>query len=366
MGKTLQQVLGGRNLSGVIQGIKTGVPRMLPPALYGLIRKVEGDYATYRKVNGTRKMARVVQYGSPSRARTMTGVSEIPVKLLHTLENIQFKPHVLVNLESSDGQRQRLGESEVLRETQEFNMLFDNLRASALVSAFSLATAGKIHFDSEGNLLPTSSGAAFSVDYSIPAGNQNQLDVFGAGAIISASWATSTTDIIGHIEALKAAAVKKTGYPLMHALYGKNILKYLLGNDLAKALINNHWQQAATASRGLIPQGFCDLQWWPVQQAFMEAEDGTQTDWFGADHITFMPDPDPTWFETLEGSYPVPTTVDITAGASEALASVNMVNGKFAYGQITTDPVGLKEIAGDTFLPVIKVPGAVFLADVTP
>ncbi len=36
----------------------------------------------------------------------------------------------------------------------------------------------------------------------------------------------------------------------------------------------------------------------------------------------------------------------------------------FAYGVVNVDPVTIKRVAGDTFLPVLKVPKAVFAATV--
>jgi hypothetical protein len=36
----------------------------------------------------------------------------------------------------------------------------------------------------------------------------------------------------------------------------------------------------------------------------------------------------------------------------------------FSYAQVTSDPVTVKHVAGDTFLPVLKVPKAIFIATV--
>ena len=367
MAKTLQQILGGRNLTGVIQGIRPGLPDdILPPALVkpGVTRSIKGDTGTYRKVEGTRKTARIAMYGSKSQQRNLSGVTEKSFKCLHSIENIQIKPDVLVNLESNDGSEQRLGEEEVAREVSEFRQLFDNTRVASVFSAFAL---GKVHFDSDGNLLPTSSSAAISVDYEIPSGNLGQLDVFGGGAIISASWATAGTKIAKHVQLLHKAARKKTGYKLEHALYGENIFDYFLSNTQLKEIIyrNNRFQDAFTT--GEIPDGFLGIKkWWPAYQGFFEDQNGVLQDSFGVDTVTFIPEPDPTWWEWINGSYPVPTTIDLQPDASSALSTIVLQSGMFMYAVLTTDPVGIKMIAGDTFLPMIKVPGSVFIADVTP
>ena len=50
--------------------------------------------------------------------------------------------------------------------------------------------------------------------------------------------------------------------------------------------------------------------------------------------------------------------------AEDLAKSIKNVAGMFAYAYVTKDPMGIKEVAGDTFLPLIKVPAAVFQATV--
>lgn len=365
MSKTLQSILGGRNLTGVIQGIRPGLPEgVFPPGLTTPTpRTVEGDYGTYRKVSGTRKTARTAMYGSKAKQRTLTGVSEVPVKLIHSVESIDIKMTTLMALESNEGEKQRLGEQEVAREVAECRQLQDNLRKAAVFSAFGL---GAIYADTEGNLLPSSSGAVTSIDYGIPAGNKNQLDVFGAGAIIGASWATAGTDILGDIQALHDAAIKLTGYPLAHAIYGQNILGYLTANTAVKELINRDDAMRRGAIAGRVPNGLFELNWWPGYRAFYEDDNGTNQSFVGADNIIFLPEPDPTWWEWLNGTYPVPNSISLGSDLSAILGNFTVTPGMFAYASVQLNPPGAEMVYGDTFLPVIKVPNAVFVADVTP
>ena len=367
MSKTLQQIIGGRNLTGLIQGVRPGIPKdVLPATLFsGASRKqVKGNTASYYRVNGTRKTARLAAYGGPSQARTLEGVSEQPVVLLHTFEHVNHAMTTLTNIESTDGNVQKLGQQEVDRQTAEFGDVFDNLRAASVMSAFG---KGAVHFDGDGNLLPTSSGASVTVDFAIPAGNKDQLDVFGTGAIIGASWATAGTKIITDLMEIHQAAIRKTGYRLRHAIYGKNILDYLLTNTQAKELINRNQNFQSAAAGGMIPQGFGDLTWWPgYQSMFFEDQNGTFQSVIGDDDIVFFPEPDSTWYELLEGTFPVPQNINITPSGGASVGNFSEVAGRFSYATIETDPPSIKHMAGDTFLPAIKVPGAVFIADTTP
>jgi len=48
------------------------------------------------------------------------------------------------------------------------------------------------------------------------------------------------------------------------------------------------------------------------------------------------------------------------------LGNVMEVYGQFSYATVTRNPVGLEHAARDTFLPLIKVPDAIFIGDVVP
>lgn len=360
----LQAILGGRTLTGVIQSVKPGLAE---ESLAGFMdmtgRTVEGDSGEYVKVEGSRKTARIAAYGSPSRRRSLSGVSNVPVKLIHSAENIEIKGHTLTNLMSPDGVRQRLGESEVGRQTRESGQLQRNLRVAATMSALG---QGFIYADNDGNLLPSSSGASITVDFQVPAGNKNALDVLGTGAVIAASWATNTTDIPGHMATLKAQARKLNGFVPTRAYYGANVRKYILDNLACQQLINaNPLLQNGFAS-GVIPDGFLGFRWRDAQDWFYVDDAGAVQSFVGADNIIFTPEPSAEWWEVLQGTTPVPRGMGAGQDANEVLADIEPVAGMFSYAYLTKDPVGITQVYGDTFLPVLKVPAAIYIADVTP
>lgn len=366
MAKTLRQILGAKNLCGVIQAVKPGLAAdILPPPMLRPTRTVEGDHCTYRKVSGTRKTAVLVHYGAPSVARSTSGVSEVAVRLLHSFEHIFHNPTTLMNLQNlADEGRQKLGQLEISRQTGEFKQLFQNLRVATIFSALIL---GHIYFDDEGNLLPSSSNHVVDVDYGIPAGNLNQLDILGDGAIIGASWNTAGTAIEKHMRDIITASRKLTGYRPTHCYYGSNVQGYLLGNTKLKEIINrNTALQTAFAGANEIADGFLGIKKWiPLDEAFFVDQGGTVQSMMNANKIVLTPDPSPEWWEVVEGTYPVPTDIGaISADAAGALGNVAIRPGMFSYAQVLSDPVTIKHLAGDTFLPIIKVPKAVFIGTV--
>src|SRR5205085_4330679 len=92
MSQTLDQILGGANLTGVIQQTSTGIPDVFPAAFYASRRPVDGDTAEYTRIDATRQTARIAAYGSPSQQRELKNVAKVPVKLIHTIESVLHKP----------------------------------------------------------------------------------------------------------------------------------------------------------------------------------------------------------------------------------------------------------------------------------
>ena len=374
MALSLQQIIARESMLELIANVKSGVARPFPEPFYRSDQKVEGDSGKYLRVDGTRKMARLVQYGSPSRRRELAGVTEVPVKLMHTFEHQVHGPLTLQKLIPTDGApldgvptpQQKMGMSEIKRQTALFRMGFDNLRNSAIAMALG---RGVIYVDGSGNIQNTSSGAAFAIDFGIPAGNKGQLNYNGGGAIIGASWATAGTDIIGDMEHLHQAAMELTGFEIAHAFYGRNILNYLLGNTKLGAAIAGNPADAAAFSRRMIPDGFLKVgKWHPAFHALFQEDGGTYNAVIPDDTIVFTPEPSPEWWDVIEGTFVVPRNVGVVAAdAIEQLRQMDPVTGMFQYAHIgQVDPPSITQFAGDTFLPVIKVPSAVFIADVTP
>jgi len=363
MGKPIEALLHVDNFLRTIEKVKAGVPSdILPPRMFKPTDKTLGNAGFYFKVEGTRQTAQQVAYGAPSKSMVGKGVSKQPVTLLHSFENFTHDP-ILLNLLKSlnDGTQQR-GVELVGRKIAEFTQRFVNLRRAAWYSALAL---GKIYFDVNGDMLPSSAGAVLTVDFSVPAGNQNQLDWDGNGAIIGASWATASTDIIGDLRELKLASIALTGYKLKYAYYGSNLPGYFATNTTLKEYLARNQSANAALLKGEIPDGLMGLTWIDAQHAFFEDAGGTNRFFWGGNTVVFTPDPaDIGWWGMIEGSYLVPSDVGQLYG--DALAAINALRevfGTFGYAKIGHDPVGITQYGGDTFLPVIAVPNSVFIAD---
>ncbi len=366
MAYNLEQIIGYVNLLGLIERIKMGVPNPLPGEFFSLKQDTVGDSGKYTRVTGTRTVAQLVMANAPAKRVALKGIEDVPVKLMSTFEEIFLDPNVLLMLRAYDEYTRNKGKQEVARQTKNFVQRFMNLRIAA---ACGVLANGKLWFDSSFNLQPTSSSAAITIDYAMGANNQNQLN-----GIIDVSWADNTANIPKQLANLQEQSLQLTGYEIETCFYGRNVPTYISQNDYTEEYMARHQEMRSEFLTGMngkklggaVPQGLFGIKnWVPVNTAFFEDSAGTNQTIFGADAAIFTPAVDGTmqeWWETIEGSTLVPTTINIVADAMAALNSFKEVQGMYAYGKPNDNPVGIVMRAGDRFLPALKVPDVVFQA----
>jgi len=359
MAKTLEQILGYKTLTGIMQSPLGGVPSVWDERFFTTTKEIDGDTADMIVVNATRQNAPTVAYGSASRRVNPEVVSGRSGKCIHSFYNMVHKTSTLTALRNmDDANQQRKAQQYIDMQTVEARRRGENLRISALNSIFRY---GALYIDANGNLLPSSSGAAMTVDMQVPTNNKNQCN-----SAISASWATAGTDILGNLSNIKKAAVQNSGRQIRRAYYGSDIPKYLRGNTDIKAMMTSDSAMSASLRQNKIPAGFGieGIEWIPLDVAFFVDSENVVREWFPSDFIVFTPEVDQSWYEMQEGSYLVPGDINTASDAQEALASMETVYGMGSYAKLDHDPVSLKQYFFDTFLPVLRDPAAVYLADV--
>jgi hypothetical protein len=358
--KSMYQILSSKNLTGLITSVQGGVPTdILPEAFFSLKEGTTGDYATWHVKQNTRQVARRAEYGAAAPERDNLGLQELPVKLLHAVEKKTYSPTTIMNLmKPGTMQADKMGRAEVARQSEEFARLFLNLRAA---SVYSFMRSGIIYFDASGNLLPSSTGATFSMDLGVPAGNKGNF-----GGIFSANWSVATTPIAAQIEALQLDCRKNTGRQLTTAYYGKNVFNTVLkNNDVISLLRSNNMLAYATTNRKL-PDGFLGIdKWLPVSGAFFADKNNAATEFFAGDYIGFTPTLDSSLYGIVEGTYPVPKSVgSVASDGATAEDLFEETQGMFSYATVSANPPRIEHVAGDTFLPLPKVPSAFYMGTI--
>jgi hypothetical protein len=365
---TLDEILSGRNLTKMVQEVKSGLKLAIPDAMLTPTDTVSGNTFEYLKVDGNRDLARLVARDAPARRVGQQGVSRQVATLLDSRESQAFSGNSLLNMINMEvpAQKQRMGEQEVMRQTVWFKKRQINLMQTlAQMMLFQF----KIHADKDGNILPSSSGAYVTVDAGVPSGQTGQLDILGGGAIIGASWATSSTDILGHLESIKEQMFTLGGWEIKNAFYGKNIPKYVFANDVAKNWINQNQQLSAAAFRAnAVPEGFQDLNWHEAgSNVGWFSANGTFNKFVGDDEIVFTPEVSDDWWRMVHGSNAIAMGPVRRGGeAGDMLADIEEVFGPYSYAEILSNPTRIEQFTGVTFLPLVTATKAVCRCDVTP
>lgn len=362
-GSTLNQVLSAETLTGVAQSVKDGVPKILPEAFYTVNRTVVGDTLRYKVVEGTRQLARAVDRSQPASEKAGKGIDKKTVTMPNYKELLTLDPHDLENLMSDSGMVQETGRDEIARQVAEKATLVVNSQWTAIHKV--LFGGGIIYLDPDGHHLTSSSGAVVTIDAGIPAVNKSQIKLIdGSTDIIDASWETATTKIMKHINQIKTTAIQRTGYALDTCVYTDTILDYIIGNNDVQAIMQSNASLTQSLESGVIPSGFGGIpNWVNGSAALYEDKDGTLQSVMSGDNIAFLPRMGREWYENAEGSAMI---ADDKANTAEAFMNQKQVRGMYAYGWGTKNPVTFKVVCGVVHLPAIKVPSALFFADVTP
>lgn len=357
----IQDIFSFRNISTAIESVKTGIPDRLPSVFNTITEKVFGNETTYHKFFGQRKLVQRTEYGAPSKGYSQNPVTQQPVILTSFNAHVTVEQELLLRLRNvNDLMAQQKAMDFIERKARELKTRFENNRIAHKIQ---MLRKGAYWYDSSGNLLQSSSGAVATVDFGVPAGNQGQVS-----SCISATWATTSTNIYGDIIALDKKAIQATGRPLKHFFYGNAIPTYIYKNDSFKHYFqfNPQYFQAFANKPGYIPDGFMGKTWHHMGDVFFENESGTVVQGWDDDILAMTPEIDSDVYTMFEGSKIVPTGMGVQTGETVNLGNTELVHGIHGYSVMTVDPIQVKLIIGDEGMPVWKNAADLYIADVVP
>lgn len=366
---SLESLIAGRNLSKLVEGVKSGLPRRMPEAFFQRTDEFSGHTAEWYETDGNRDVATIVSQDSPAQRIGHQNLKSRSATMLRSFESQRFNANKLRNLidpTTPDARRDEMGKAFVTRNAEWFKKRQENLIQSAIQM---MALKFALYFDAAGNLLPSSSGATVSVDPAIPAGQLTTLDILGSGAILGTSWATDSTDIMGNLFDIRDQMRQLGGWEMKYAFHGKNVPKFIGANAVAKEYINQTPALATQRYTGnqIVPNGFCDYIWVNVGDAFFIDSGGTVRKMIDDDDIVFTPEPSAEWWKNMVGSEMVPNgTLNIGQTVEEVLGDLTEVYGSFAYAAREHNPVSIDLFSGINFLPVIAATKAVCRGHTTP
>jgi Phage major capsid protein E len=225
---------------------------------------------------------------------------------------------------------------------------------------------GQYTYTQSGNrLYHDYTGGVVTVDYKVPSGNKNQLNINGGGDIIDASWATASTDIPYHLLQINEQSVEVNGYSITDALASPIVWKYLMNNT--KVTTQGGSAQTAFEVFDKDNEGNFKgvlrcapwLTWHIFSHGLQYGSSNTYGKVVANDQVTFCPKPSSDWCQYLDGT----ETVTEGPGAS---ATRGDRSGFYSYSYPTYDPSGYNLHALHNGIPALYVPSAIINADVTP
>jgi len=366
----LEAILGITPLTEVLRATTSGIPDPFPPefAMVKPANRVLGDRAKWIRIYGARTTAKLGVYGTEGRRVPLQPIATQPVRCFYVPLQFQIDMLMLAKLQSFTKYEQDEGVEWVGYQLQELAKRIGNTRIVAKASMLANAT---VYWDGDGNILPSSSGAVYSLPISVPASNLNQLN-----GIITQSWAITNTDILSNIRYLHRQSKQDTGLKISTALYGINIPTYFQVNTtLSGYLARNPGWRDTLVDTGDVPRNFGGIdRWVNVSDAFFEDQNGTNQLLWGNDAITFCPSintPDKMdWWATFEGSIAVPKSFDVQQTPEAALKNFRWEYGQSSFavpnvwGVTPGAQMGVTVYVQDVHLPAIRNEKGVYMATV--
>lgn len=212
----------------------------------------------------------------------------------------------------------------------------------------------------------TNSSVLYNINWQIPSGNLNQLNMLGGGNIIDKTWSDPTADIPRHISAIGRAVTQMTGGDIGVGICGTTMWNYIASNDFVRSqagfsdqvftqeappagMVADSNGQPITAYR--LRGAAKNLLWIVTDQGLDLGAPGSESHarLVGDNNVWIGPMPQKNQYEGIEGS--------------EIVVPGNNVNeqemmGLFAYTKRTDDPAGVYLYSGDNFMPSNYVPKA--------
>ena len=355
---SIQELFSYTYLTEMVQRIKPGLPKLLPEELFTVKKQVVGDRVSIPKGVGARDTPRAVPYMSPAVAAKKYDLSLQSTVCMSFNEVMEFGRELVTVYRqwASYGVQDHRAMDLLVYQTENFKKKFDNGRIATVFSL--LALDGKVYFDENGNLLPSSSGAALTFDSQVPAGNSGTM-----GGIFS-TWNTGA-DIPSQVLNFKAYALRQTNFPITHAFYGQGVSGRLANNtSFQYYMARNPQYNQFYKETGQIADGVLGLKWIPVQDAYFVDKNGSAQTLFRTDYITFTPDLGDTYM-LIEGSTPIPNDVNqMGTDVESILRGTKEVYGMGSYATAVANPLQLLQYMFDCYAPVITVPESWYWANV--
>lgn len=357
MSNRFSQLFGTNLISNQVVSPSGGLPDGFPSGFLSLTKDVEGNFSTWEVYGDTRDTGTITAYGGPATRRNLQSKSQGKAILCHTLDEIAMNQNQLnAIMRAGDAtQIDEKGQEEIARQTAQAATILKNGRVASVVS---MLASGKIYTAAGQIVDSTYSGAVEHADLGIPSANSGNL-----GGIISAKWDVASTAIATQIENIQKQRQINGTPVLRYCGYGPGVSDALLSNTIVAKMVENG-RISVDPATGLI-EGLWGMTWYPLTGNFLKSSATAYTNPF-AKKVVFHPEPNRNWFEMHQGSYVVADNANATIGsdAVSIVRGLRKMQGAFSYAEWAGNPKTIVQTFGDTWLPVLYQPSAIYIPTV--
>lgn len=327
-------------------------------------RRQSGRTFSFDVFNATRTVATARNPGQASARIPPQPTGNTQGSFPRAAETISLRDEDLLNQRRIGGPLDQLddeGEVFITRQEAYLAQRFANLIEFQTAALF----RGSYSFTSVGDELRHGfSGGEVTVDYKVPAGNRDQLDMLGEGNILDADWDSDSTDIPAHLYAINRAFVRLTGMGLAHVVINSKVWQMLLKNEAIREAGGTAQVVFDTLRRtgaGEFTAVLRAIPWvtFHIVDYGLEVWTGsaaTFTRLIEDDHAAFFPEPSARWVQYIEGS-------EIVTEGPGGVRAERFGFYPFAYA--VHDPSGWELCAVMNGLPALYTPSAIAYGLVT-
>jgi hypothetical protein len=193
-------------------------------------------------------------------------------------------------------------------------------------------------------------GLTTSIDYGFAADHKPTV-----GSGIPVTWDDEGADILEDLSSFKHLISEGSGRTAATVWCSSETIKRLMQNDTVKEYFASTQAGVDALVNGVITR-FYGLNWIAYDDGYLN-EAGNFTRYLPENKLIVVPSPDQEWGEMSVGTDVVPDEDD--KGFSEK-------QGLYAFARGNYNPPSISMFAGKVRLPIIKLPGAIVAATVTP
>lgn len=195
-----------------------------------------GRRGVYDVFNETREVPTLRMPNASAATVARQRVGSVGYVVPRSAEKVPLLLDDLANLRPIGGPVDQIddaGERYIADQERILKQRFTNLRefqcAAFLRGSYTFTSSGE-------DYTQAFSGGSFTVDYQMPSGNKNQLNMLGAGDIIGTSWANNAAQIVGDCLQVNAALIELTGRGLRHIYCTSVVWHHVIRNNEVQSL----------------------------------------------------------------------------------------------------------------------------------